>query len=325
MISKSVWNPGSEARLRAMVLGLMATLVLGACDQATMTRVTDALNAVAGAAPATNLIVNGSFEEPVVPKGSYATFRTGQSFPGWQVTGASGSVSPISGDYAQAGLRWNAQSGAQWLDMTGPSASSGTGVQQSVSTQPGATYTLVFYVGNVVAGGFGNSSSIEVMVDGKSLGTVRNDSSMAGQQSWQRFQMPVTAATATTTIAFINRDPRNDNSNGLDNVSLTSAAAAVRNIAGQYGYLGQGVATITQTGDRIHMYATWPPSGQGPHYEIKARIAGDTITGEWYSLYAKKGWFKYMATVLPNGDIEQSQSEDPINSNIRKAVLTRKH
>ncbi len=305
-----------------MSLILAATLILVGCDSETMTKVTDALNAVARTAPAANLIVNGSFEEPVVAKGSYVTFPTGQSFPGWQVIGAPGSVSPISGEYAQSGLRWNAQSGAQWLDLTGPSASSGTGVQQSVRTQPGTVYTLEFHVGNVVAGGFGTSSSVEVLVDGKSLGTVRNESNIKGQQSWQRFQMPVTAATANTTIAFINRDPRSDNSNGLDNVSLT--AAAVRSIAGQYGYLGQGVATITQTGDNIHMYATWPPSGAGPHYEIKGRIVGDTITGEWYSLYAKKGWFKYVATVLPNGDIEQSQSEDPINSNIRKAVLSRK-
>jgi len=53
-------------------------------------------------------------------------------------------------------------------------------------------------------------------------------------------------------------------------------------------------------------------------------LANDTITGEWYSLYAKQGWYRYVGRVLADGSIEQSQSEDPIRSNIRSAVLTRR-
>ena len=62
--------------------------------------------------------MNGGFEEPVVQKGAYATVTTGQSFKGWDVVGAPGSVSPISGDYAQSGIRFNAQQGKRWLDLT---------------------------------------------------------------------------------------------------------------------------------------------------------------------------------------------------------------
>lgn len=168
-----------------------------------------------------NLIANGSFEEPVVPEGSYKVFTTGQSFPAWQVVGARGGVAPISGKYRNAGINFSAQSGNQWLDMTGLS-NSATGVQQTVRTQPGAQYTLTFFVGNVVTrgGGFGTTSAVEVMVDGKSAGTFRNDGESPGRQNWRPASVPVTATSAATTITFINRDASNDNSCGLDSVSF---------------------------------------------------------------------------------------------------------
>lgn len=484
------------SRHSGLAVLLAAALAAGGCAD-TMKSVTDTMNAVIqGGNPANNLVDNGSFEQPTVGKGQYVTFNTGQSFPGWQVVGAPGSVSPISGDYAQNGIRFNAEQGQQWLDLTGPGSNSATGVQQSVRTQPGATYELVFYVGNVSGGAFGTSSSIEVLVDGKSLGIARNDMVIKGQQAWKRATMTFTATAAATNIAFINRDPPTDNSNGLDNVSVTLTGAATApapaltesfespatanytvyragqtftsgantwrvdsgtidlvnvtarketvawdgnqtidlagspgpgvlsttfpttagqrytlifhyarnnaignkaaearvevlgkgpllqatlrhaapmpysqnmgysgsfvadgdvttlrftsltggnagltvdgvavepapgastpNLSGEYVYLGKGVATISQSGNEIHVFATWTPLGKGPHYEIKGTLAGDTITGQWYSLYAKKGWYRFVGKVLPNGDIECSQSEDPINANIRATVFQRK-
>jgi len=464
-----------------------------------LSKLQKALNSIAGAARGGNLIVNGSFEDPVVPKGSYVTFQSGQSFGGWQVVGA-GSVSPISGDYAQSGIRFNAQHGAQWLDMTGPMSNSVTGVQQAVRTQPGAKYELVFHVGNVAGGMFGTDSSIEVQVDGKSLGISRNANVTPGMQNWGQVRLPITAAGASTTITFINRDPSGDNSNGLDNVSLVPAGgdgaagtavlsesfeapatanyttfkagqsftsgantwtvsatgvdlcntqvrrevaafdgnqaidlsgspgagvlatsfatrpgqmyqvsfqfarnnalgatpgharvevlgavmlmegdfrhdaavgpfntyrpfkgsfvadgatatlrftslnpgvagitidavsvtaaeagtpATAASLSGEYTYLQQGRATVTQTGDDVQIYSTWLPAGQGPHYSFKGKLKGDTITGEWYSFYHGKGWFRWVAKVMPNGDIESSQSDDPINANVRQAILTR--
>jgi hypothetical protein len=72
------------------------------------------------------------------------------------------------------------------------------------------------------------------------------------------------------------------------------------------------------------MLCTWAPAGAGPHYDIRGVLANGTITGEWYSLYAKKGWYRYVGRVLADGSIDQSESEDPIRSNIRTAVLTRR-
>ncbi len=194
-------------------------------------KLTDILGALGKAGPAGNLVTNGGFEQPVVSKGRYLSVPVGQAFDGWEVVGT-GIVSPISGDYAQSGIRFLAHGGQQWLDMTGPGTNQPAGVQQTVRTQPGANYELAFWVGNVAAAGFGTSSTIEVFVDGQSLGTARNDRSIAGQQGWGRFRMPVVAAGSTMTIAFINRDPAGDNSNGLDDVSLLAVPTAAGAPAG---------------------------------------------------------------------------------------------
>jgi len=187
---------------------------------------TDVLNALVKppAGPKGSLIVNGGFEEPVVRDGGYVTFAPGQSFPGWQVIGPAGGASPISGNYTNAGVRFVAREGRQWLDLTGPGATTGVGVQQAVPATPGQVYDLAFWVGNVSAGGFGTVSTVEVLADGQSLGLARNDQVTPGQQGWGLFQMQVTATGRTLTLAFINRDPGNDNSNGLDAVSLIPAA-----------------------------------------------------------------------------------------------------
>jgi len=191
-------------------------------------KITDVLNTLSKQArgPKGSLIVNGGFEDPVVRQGGYVTYRPGQAFTGWQVIGPSGGVSPISGSYTHSGTRFVAREGQQWLDLTGPSASTGVGVQQTVNTTPGKVYDLAFWVGNVSAGGFGTTSTVEVFVDGQSLGLAHNEQTIPGQQGWGLFKMQVTATGNTTTLAFLNRDPSNDNSNGLDAVSLVRAQTA---------------------------------------------------------------------------------------------------
>jgi hypothetical protein len=191
---------------------------------------TDVLNALAKQSGGRkgNLVVNGGFEDPAVREGGYVTYRPGQSFAGWQVIGPAGGVSPISGGYTHSGVRFVAREGKQWLDLTGPSASTGVGVQQTVQAMPGQVYDLAFWVGNVSAGGFGNVSTVEVFVDGQSQGMARNNQFIPGQQGWGQFNMQVTATGNTMTLAFVNRDPSNDNSNGLDAVSLVPAKVAQR-------------------------------------------------------------------------------------------------
>ncbi|HSB99196.1 MAG TPA: hypothetical protein VLE45_04725 [Burkholderiaceae bacterium] len=101
------------------------------------------------------------------------------------------------------------------------------------------------------------------------------------------------------------------------------SGGAVRDVRGEYAYLGQGVASVAQNGTDVRILATWTPAGPGPHYEIRGKLAGDTIVGQWYSMYHRRGWYRYVGRVLPNGDIDQSQSDDPSALNMNRIVLTR--
>lgn len=164
------------------------------------------------------LIQNGGFEEPKVASGTYQLFASGSSFSGWTVTG-SGNVAVISGAYTSGEYRFPAKSGAQWLDMTGLSNSS-TGVRQKVTTTPGASCTLSFAIGNVSGDIWGKTSTVDVLVDGNSIG--RETNSQAGKtQVWKSFSKSFTAKGESTTIAFRSADPSDDNTNGLDDVQLS--------------------------------------------------------------------------------------------------------
>lgn len=66
-----------------------------------------------------SLLVDCSFELPVVSVGGYQLFAVGTDFSGWTVTGAPGNVAPLSEAFASAGFVWSAHDGKQTLDLTG--------------------------------------------------------------------------------------------------------------------------------------------------------------------------------------------------------------
>jgi hypothetical protein len=176
------------------------------------------------ASAATNLTKNGSFEVPAVPAGDFRLFSTGQAFSGWRVVGAKGNVAVISGKYQGGGITFNAQAGAQWMDLTGLESNLATGVAQSFATTRGTEYHLTFWVGNVYnpGGAFGVSSTVKVYVNGVRKLTATNSLHPANhRQAWKEFALTIKATYGRTTISFINGDPRTDNSNGLDGVRLS--------------------------------------------------------------------------------------------------------
>ena len=114
---------------------------------------------------------------------------------------------------------------------------------------------------------------------------------------------------------------------------LKSAAEKLqkqRNLSGDYSYAvtghgERGVAKVEQHGNQIRILLTWTPVGQATHYEIKGKLVGDTIDGQWYSHYAKKGWYKFRGKVSADGNsIDFANSEDPIRSNMNKTVMHKK-
>lgn len=94
------------------------------------------------------------------------------------------------------------------------------------------------------------------------------------------------------------------------------------NLTGEYTYSGKGRVKINHSGENVHMFLTWTPRGQGPHYEVKGRLNGDTIVGKWYSHYNRSGWYDFRGIVSPSGKIiDFSQSSDPIGTNLNKIRL----
>ena len=172
----------------------------------------------ASASASANLITNGSFESPVVPIGSFTNFSPGSNLlTGWAVV--DNSVSVVSGDFAQLGISFPAQDGAQWLDLTGFGVNSVEGVAQTIPTTIGHTYRLSFYVGNVSGSVFGVASTIDTFLNGGLAFTDTNDTP-GTTQNWEQFIHEFVADSALTTILFRNADAASDNSNGLDNIVL---------------------------------------------------------------------------------------------------------
>jgi hypothetical protein len=171
---------------------------------------------------APNLVKDGGFEAPNVGT-SYQLFSTAQSFTSWRVVGAPGTVAPISGKFTQGPFTFNAQSGNQWIDLTGTS-NTATGISQSVATKKGKRYKLSFAVGNVSDPGgiFGTKSTVNVSVNGHRLISAVNSASANPGQAWKTFTVAFRATSTRTLLAFINADPKDDNSDGLDSVTLVA-------------------------------------------------------------------------------------------------------
>jgi len=201
------------------------------------------ISSVAAAAP--DLLTNGSFESPLVPVGSFTNFGSGSTaITGWSVVGPQASV--VSGSFASECCKFPAADGAQWLDLTGDLSNQLEGVEQSVATVAGKTYDLSFEVGNVFdpRGIYGTTSTVDVMVNGTSIGTFTNScTTCTGALTWQSFSTSFVASGATTLVEFLNQDPTSDNSNGLDKVVLTGAAVTAPEPAA-LGLLALGLAGV---------------------------------------------------------------------------------
>jgi len=204
--------PGSANMFRALRIGTIVSAIFMLVFAASASRAND--------------ITNGSFETPVVPVGGFTNFITGSTgITGWTVVGPEASV--VSGSYASLGFTFPAEDGSQWLDLTGDGTNAVEGVKQTFATTPGATYDLSYFVGNQVnpRGIWGTTSTVNVWVNGTLIQTATNTLGTGGTtQVWEQFTTSFLAASSSTTLEFLNGDPANDNSNGLDNVVVTPGA-----------------------------------------------------------------------------------------------------
>jgi len=190
------------------------------------------------------LISNGSFETPIVPVGGFTNFLGGSvALTGWTVFGPE--VSIVSGSFSENGVSFPAEDGSQWLDLTGDASNSSEGVSQPVTTTVGDRYQLSYFVGNTTGGGtFGTTSTVDVLLNGALAFSDTNSNVSPTTLNWEQFTHSFVATGTSTTLAFRNADPPNDNSNGLDNIVLVDlgTAPAVPEPASSLGLLATAIA-----------------------------------------------------------------------------------
>jgi hypothetical protein len=210
-------NPLDPSRTR-VGSGLAAALVVGA-------------SCLLAALPSrANLLTNGSFEVPLVPVGSYTGFAgASTAIIGWTVVGSDVTVS--SGSFSQNGITFQAQSGAQWLDVTGTSSNSTlNGVTQTVATAVGQAYQLDFYVGSATDGAYFFAATVDLSIDGGARTTYANPTAPTNAMNWKLFSTNFVAKGVSTTVTFYNGSLSSNYSSGLDNVSLTAVPEPSRGL-----------------------------------------------------------------------------------------------
>ena len=115
---------------------------------------------------AANLIVNGSFENPIVPSGSFINYLGGSTaITGWTVVGVDSSI--VSGTFVQSGITFQAQDGNQWIDLAGVTSNSMTsGVTQNISTTIDQSYDVTFYVGSTTDNTLFFPATVDLSING---------------------------------------------------------------------------------------------------------------------------------------------------------------
>ncbi len=165
-------------------------------------------NAWAAGAPSGSLIVNGSFEDPVIA----GPFQLFGSIPGWAPTVSCGSGIEI--DRSSFGA---AAEGNQFVELNTTCVN---GVRQAVATTPGASYSLAFAFA-ARPGTTAQQNRMDVGFDGLAVGALGPQAPGAGLD-WSLHQYEVTATGSSATLSFQGSDPTATDGVGteLDFVSL---------------------------------------------------------------------------------------------------------
>jgi hypothetical protein len=181
---------------------------------------------------------NGNFDIPAPKAGGFALVDTGERYGEWRVVGQPGNVSWVSGSYAHDGFNFVAQGGVSdnWVNLAAISRTATGIVHNPVPTTVGASYTLTFYVGNLVDPGgiFGTSSTVNVYDNSRLIGTATNNGGAGSNaENWQFFTITFNADAPYTTIAFINGDPPGDMNCGISNTVFAPSAGSIKKSAGE--------------------------------------------------------------------------------------------
>ena len=157
------------------------------------------LLALTSTVAAQNFLLNPSFEEPVVPTGSYQTFSAGQTIGvGWIVDSTAIQTVVVDRDYTGGGVVWAPPTDGRQYLYVGNNASAATIHQDFPLVTPGAyrvTFDLANYLSNLFDIGAG------VTIDVVTIGG--NSSVIGGAQGFFR---PPASGYATQSLDFFASD-----------------------------------------------------------------------------------------------------------------------
>ena len=144
------------------------------------------------------LVVNGSFENPVVPSlhPGWISFGNGSSFPGWQVIGPDG-VDIHAGEHGAPIT--NAPDGKQSVDLNGNNPSA---IRQMIPTTAGSKYKVEYYMSSNPAC---DPPVVHLNVEWDG-GVVQSASFVTnhhiGNMRWEYHVVTVTASGSSTPLVF---------------------------------------------------------------------------------------------------------------------------
>ena len=153
---------------------------------------------------ASNIAVNGSFELPAIPNGSYSLFST---IPGWSL--ASGPYIEVQNHVA--GTPFDGNQFVE-LDSTAESA-----IFQDLSTIAGVQYYLSFAFSPPQGVAV---NSMGVSWDGSPVTTINADGTRLSDTSWTVYSFTVTASSTTTRLQFSGLGPSDGVGEYIDAVSV---------------------------------------------------------------------------------------------------------
>lgn len=179
-----------------------------------MTKYILAATALALSSPAwaTESIVNGGFEDPVVNDTCCSTVPP-DLLPGWTATP---NVNVVVGTFSSTNGNL-AEEGNQYLDLVGQG---GTGsISQTFATVAGTVYDLSFIYSHNLFNPAVTSASAGFTVDGL-VGTISHSTGSTSDLDWQSFFGSFTAIGPTATLTFTNLTGGTNEGIFLDAVSV---------------------------------------------------------------------------------------------------------
>lgn len=176
-----------------------------------------ALSLAAGNAQATEILINGGFEDPDIP-GTYETYNNGSTaITGWTVT--NNSVDIVAGYNGMV-----AASGAQLLDLVGFGTPNGA-ITQTFQTVSGQLYVFSFAYSH----NFGNTSSASANFSITGLSTLLNGSvthntpgTTGSDLKWVTYIGSFVGDGSLATLAFNNTAGAPSGGLLLDSISVNS-------------------------------------------------------------------------------------------------------